>query len=61
LITLEEMVTEVNMSLYSVELDVDQFDLDLVENILRQTDMNRAIQDNLKPRKIHHDDGLVEI
>lgn len=29
------MVTEVNMSLYSVELDVDHFDPDLVENIMR--------------------------
>ena len=30
---LEEMVTEINMSLYSVELNVDKFDPDLVDNI----------------------------
>jgi hypothetical protein len=33
--TLEEMVTEVNMSLYSVELEPDQFDETLVESIMR--------------------------
>lgn len=55
------MVTEVNMSLYSVELDADAFDADLVDSIARQTAMNRAIQEHLKPKRLVNDNGLVEI
>ena len=49
------------MSLYSVELDPEQFDPDLLESIARQTAMNRAIQEHLKPERRITDDGLAEI
>jgi hypothetical protein len=31
---LEDMVTKVNMSLYSIEMDMEKFDPDLIDNIL---------------------------
>mmetsp|Transcript_5920 Transcript_5920/g.9663 ORF Transcript_5920/g.9663 Transcript_5920/m.9663 type:complete len:125 (+) Transcript_5920:1888-2262(+) len=49
---LEDMVTEVNMSLYSVEIDTIGFDKELVASILSQASMNRAIQEHLKPQKV---------
>lgn len=57
---LEDMVTEVNMSLYAVELHAEDFDPDLVASILAQAAMNRAIQEHLKPRRVVTG-GLVEI
>ena len=57
---LEDMVTEVNMSLYAVELNAEDFDPDLVSSILAQAAMNRAIQEHLKPRRVVTG-GLVEI
>jgi hypothetical protein len=33
---LEDMVTKVNMSLYAIELDLEKFDPDLIDNILEQ-------------------------
>lgn len=32
-----------------------------MESILRQTTMNRAIQEHLKPKKINNENGLIEI
>lgn len=40
---LEEIVSQVNMSLYFVEINEDQFDEALIENIYKQTNMNMAI------------------
>lgn len=40
---LEEIVTQVNMSLYFVEINEDQFDEILIDNIYKQTSMNMAI------------------
>ena len=57
---LEDTVTEVNMSLYAVELSGEDFDPALVASILKQTTMNRAIQEHLRPRKVVTG-GLVEI
>jgi Ran GTPase-activating protein (RanGAP) involved in mRNA processing and transport len=57
---LEEMVTEVNMSLYALELETEGFDPELVASILSQASMNRAIQEHLKPVKIPKD-GQIEI
>jgi len=57
---LEDMVTEVNMSLYALELETEGFDPDLVASILSQASMNRAIQEHLKPKKRQRD-GQVEI
>lgn len=37
------MVTEVNMSLYALELGTEDFDPELVTSILNQASMNRAI------------------
>ena len=37
------MVTKVNMSLYSIEMDLEKFDPDLIDTILDQASMNRAI------------------
>ena len=60
LTALEDMVTEVNMSLYAVELDAEGFEPELVASILSQAAMNRAIQEHLKPRRVVTD-KLVEI
>ena len=60
LTALEDMVTEVNMSLYAVELDAEGFEPELVASILSQAAMNRAIQEHLKPRRVTTD-KLVEI
>lgn len=57
---LEDMVTEVNMSLYAVELEAEGFDPDLVASILSQAAMNRAVQEHLKPKRVSVDQ-LVEI
>ena len=57
---LEEIVTQVNMSLYYVEINEDQFDEQLIESIYKQTNMNMAIQEYLNP-KIVKTDQLIEI
>lgn len=57
------MVSEINMSLYNVELgniDETPFDFELVKRIQVQAKMNRAIQENLKPIKVDKK-GLLEI
>jgi Ran GTPase-activating protein (RanGAP) involved in mRNA processing and transport len=59
---LEDMITEVNMSLYAVEIEEDQFDPSLVRNVLTQARYNKAIQMHLKPVKAKNEsNGLIEI
>lgn len=60
LAALQHLVTEVNMSLYSVELLQDELETGIFEAIEDQTAMNRAIQEHLKPKKVQVQ-GLVEI
>ena len=60
LVALERLVTGVNMSLYSIELQADDLESDTLDKIQVQAAMNRAIQENLKPVKVETN-GLVEI
>jgi len=50
---LEEMVSEINMSMYSVEIDTVIYkDPEITTRITHQAGLNRAIQENLKPVKV---------
>ena len=59
---MNDMITQLNMCLYNIELsnDYDQYDEELVEKIQFQAKMNREIQEHLKPVKIESN-GMTEI